>query len=64
MNILDKIIDYKRKEVAERKQLVSESLLRENDLFKRPVFSLKEFLLDEGKQVSLLNLNASRHQKE
>ena len=45
MNILDKIIDYKRKEVAERKQLVSESLLRENDLFKRPVFSLKEFLL-------------------
>ena len=49
MNILDKIIDYKRKEVAERKQLVSESLLRENDLFKRPVFSLKEFLLEEGK---------------
>ena len=49
MNILDKIIDYKRKEVGERKQLVSESLLRENDLFKRPVFSLKEFLLDEGK---------------
>ena len=49
MNILDKIIDYKRTEVAERKNLISESLLRENDLFKRPVFSLKEFLLDEGK---------------
>lgn len=49
MNILDKIIEYKRKEVAEKKQLISESLLRENDLFKRPVFSLKEFLLDEGK---------------
>src|SRR4029079_10961763 len=49
MNILDKIIDYKRTEVADRKQLISESLLKENDLFKRPVLSLKEFLLDEGK---------------
>lgn len=49
MNILDKIIEYKRGEVAARKQKVSLDVLERSAFFKRPTLSLKQFLLDESK---------------
>jgi len=49
MNILDKIIARKKIEVAEAKLKVSEEEMRQYDHFKRPVFSLKQFLLNETK---------------
>ena len=49
MNILDKIIDFKKELVARNKQFISvEQLMQEPD-FSRATFSLKEFLLDESK---------------
>lgn len=47
MNILDKIIEHKRKEVAERKAQVSVQELEKQALYQRPVLSLRQFLLDE-----------------
>jgi len=49
MNILDKIIEHKKEEVARNKQLFSAGQLRRAPNFNRPVFSLKQFLLDETK---------------
>ena len=49
MNILDTIIEHKRQEVAQNKQLISASQLQEQPGFNRQVFSLKQFLLDETK---------------
>ncbi len=49
MNILDTIIAKKRLEVAERKKNVSISQLEKTVFFKKPVLSLKKFLLDETK---------------
>jgi indole-3-glycerol phosphate synthase len=49
MNILDKIIDHKRIEVAERKQQVPVQQLEKQPLYARPVLSLQQFLLDETK---------------
>jgi len=49
MNILDKIIEHKKEEVARNKRLLSPGQLREDPNFGRPVFSLKEFLEDETK---------------
>ncbi|MCW3091178.1 MAG: Indole-3-glycerol phosphate synthase [Ferruginibacter sp.] len=49
MNILDKIIAHKKTEVAIAKEKVSIEELIQNELFSRPVFSLKQFLLDETK---------------
>lgn len=49
MNILDTIITHKKTEVAGNKLRVSADELRQTDLFNRPVFSLKKFLLDETK---------------
>lgn len=49
MNILDKIIEYKRGEVAARKQKVSLDVLEQSAFFKRPTLSLKQFLLDATK---------------
>ncbi len=49
MNILDTIIEHKKKEVAERKALVSISELEKKPAFARPVLSLKQFLLDDAK---------------
>lgn len=42
--ILDKIIDYKRKEVAQRKALYSTPLLEQSIYFNTPAVSLVEFL--------------------
>lgn len=42
MNILDKIIDRKKQEVAEAKSKISVSQLKDSELFRRPTFSLKE----------------------
>lgn len=49
MNILDKIIEHKRKEVAERKALTHVSVLEKEAFFSREVFSLKRFLTDPAK---------------
>ncbi len=49
MNILDKIIEYKRVEVAERKKVKSLKELEASLLFSRPNISLRKFLLDESK---------------
>lgn len=49
MNILDKIIEHKKIEVAERKQQKPVSVLEQEPLFGRKVLSLKKYLLDETK---------------
>ncbi len=49
MNILDKIIGYKREEVAANKQLLSAEQLMQKPYFNNPVISLKHFLLDDTK---------------
>ena len=49
MNILDKIIEHKKEEVARNKQILSPGQLKQKPDFTRPVFSLKQFLLDETK---------------
>jgi indole-3-glycerol phosphate synthase len=49
MNILDKIIAQKRIEVEERKKQTPVEVLREQPLYSRPTFSLKQFLLDDAK---------------
>jgi indole-3-glycerol phosphate synthase len=49
MNILDKIIERKKEEVAERKLVAPILSLENSAFFSRPVFSLKQFLLDETK---------------
>lgn len=49
MNILDKIIERKKGEVARNKNLVSLHELQQQDNFNRKTFSLKYFLLDETK---------------
>ena len=46
MNILDKIIEYKRTEVAQRKAAVSVAELEKGPFFSRPLLSLKTFLTD------------------
>ena len=48
MNILDKIIVHKRKEVAERKKTFSESYLKNLPYFKNECRSLKSSLLQEN----------------
>ena len=42
MNILDKIIENKKKEVAESKSVISVSQLKDSEFFSRKTFSLKE----------------------
>jgi len=49
MNILDKIIAYKRTEVAERKKQKSVKELEATALFSKPNISLRQHLLDENK---------------
>jgi indole-3-glycerol phosphate synthase len=48
MNILDKIIENKKIEVAQRKELKSLSTLAESDFYERVPISLVERLLDES----------------
>ncbi len=49
MNILDKIIEFKKGEVAGNKQLVTLNELKQQEYFNRKPFSLKQFLQDETK---------------
>jgi len=49
MNILDKIIEYKKKELAARKKIISIAELMQGELYTRTVFSLKQFLADDTK---------------
>jgi indole-3-glycerol phosphate synthase len=49
MNILDKIIEQKKIEVAERKAAVSVEQLQQSAFYSRGIFSLKQFLLNENK---------------
>lgn len=49
MNILDKIIEQKKIEVAQRQSVVSGQSLQVGELYRRNCFSLKQFLLDDTK---------------
>ena len=49
MNILEAIIERKKVEVEERKAATPVEVLRQSELYARPVVSLKQFLLDETK---------------
>jgi indole-3-glycerol phosphate synthase len=49
MNILDKIIAYKKTEVAERKKIRTIKELESTSFFSAPNISLRKFLLDESK---------------
>ncbi|MBO9561818.1 MAG: indole-3-glycerol phosphate synthase TrpC [Niastella sp.] len=49
MNILDKIIEHKKVEVAARKAVTSLAELEKSPAFTRSVFSLKQSLLDDSK---------------
>lgn len=46
MNILEKIVDYKRAEVARRKEEMPVAMLEMSAFFPRPTLSLREFLTD------------------
>ncbi|MBL7703243.1 MAG: indole-3-glycerol phosphate synthase TrpC [Ferruginibacter sp.] len=49
MNILDKIVEHKKGEVAQCKAIIPAEHLMQQPNFIRPAFSLKQFLLDETK---------------
>ena len=49
MNILDRIIEYKKGEVVQAKAITSIEQLKQMPLFAKPALSLKKFLLDETK---------------
>ncbi|MCK5825064.1 MAG: indole-3-glycerol phosphate synthase TrpC [Ichthyobacteriaceae bacterium] len=49
MTILDKIVEYKRVEVANQKAKVSLLELKNSDMYNRKPYSLKEFLLSDEK---------------
>jgi len=49
MNILDKIIEYKREEVKSKKAKIKMADLEKRELFSRPVLPLKNFLLDKSR---------------
>lgn len=49
MNILDKIIEHKRAEVAQRKEAAPVAKLESSPLFARQVLSLKQFLTDPSR---------------
>ncbi|MBK8608641.1 MAG: indole-3-glycerol phosphate synthase TrpC [Chitinophagaceae bacterium] len=49
MNILEKIIESKKEEVATNKQFISSDQLMQHPFFARTTFSLKQFLRDENK---------------
>ena len=49
MNILDQIIEFKHKEVAEKKSLYPVKLLEQSIYFASPTVSLKKYLLREDK---------------
>ena len=49
MNILEKIAEYKRAEVAEAKKTTPVSKLQSLPLFSKPSYSLKRFLLDQSR---------------
>jgi len=49
MNILDKIIEHKKREVAQRKLAVPVTQLQESKFFSREPLSVKEFLFDQNK---------------
>ena len=49
MNILDQIIDYKRKEVSENKKITPIKDLEQGVNFRRPTLSLRQFIRDQDK---------------
>ena len=49
MNILETIIEHKKIEFANAKHQISIEQLRQSELYHRPVYSLKKFLLDDTK---------------
>jgi indole-3-glycerol phosphate synthase len=49
MNILDKIIEHKRVEVAQRREAVPVATLERSPSYARPILSLKQFLTDPSR---------------
>lgn len=49
MNILEEIVEYKKKEVEKRQSEISLTKLEKSLLFSRPVYSLKEYLQDKNR---------------
>ena len=49
MNILDTIIEYKKREVAAAKEKIPVEVLKQAEYFNRNTLSLKQFLLDNSK---------------
>ena len=49
MNILDKIIEHKKVEVAQRKLAIPAGDLQKSKFFSRDIISLKDFLLDDSR---------------
>src|SRR5579872_7387708 len=49
MNILDKIVTNKKKEIALAKSLIPPAKLEQSELFQRDCYSFKDFLLDPDK---------------
>jgi indole-3-glycerol phosphate synthase len=49
MNILEEIIEYKKREVKNQKSKISIADLEKSVLFSRPVLSLKDFLIDRSR---------------
>ena len=49
MNILEQIVEYKKKEVSERKELYPIQLLEKSIYFKSPTVSLKHYLTEKDK---------------
>jgi indole-3-glycerol phosphate synthase len=49
MNILDKIVEEKRKEVAERKELYPTALLEKSLFFENNTVSMKDYILRDDK---------------
>lgn len=47
MNILDRIVAFKKEEIAANKKLLTAAQLMQQPMFSRPVLSLKQNLLDE-----------------
>ena len=62
-DILAEIVAAKKLEVENFKKNENEASLAKYPLFNRSPYSLKNFILDEDKQASLLNLKGSLHRR-
>jgi indole-3-glycerol phosphate synthase len=64
MDILEKIVEYKRKEVADRKSLFPVKLLEQSIFFETAPVSMKKYIQREDLTGSSLSSNGSRLRRE